>query len=68
MLNLLQRDSVDLVSSKAIQMIVKKKSKNKIEKKRMKLKKGRMIKREVEWKKEEEEKKPNFIKLGCKKV
>jgi hypothetical protein len=29
-------------------MIVKKKSKNKIEKKRMKLKKGRMIKREVE--------------------
>lgn len=68
MLNLLQRDSVDLVSSKATQMIVKKKSKNKIEKKRMKLKKGRMIKREVEWKKEEEEKKPNFIKLGCKKV
>ena len=68
MLNLLQRDSVDLVSLKAIQMIVKKKSKNKIEKKRMKLKKGRMIKREVEWKKEEEEKKPNFIKLGCKKV
>jgi hypothetical protein len=48
LLNLLQRDSVDLVSSKAIQMIVKKKSKNKIEKKRMKLKKGRMIKREVE--------------------
>jgi hypothetical protein len=68
LLNLLQRDSVDLVSSKATQMIVKKKSKNKIEKKRMKLKKGRMIKREVEWKKEEEEKKPNFIKLGCKKV
>ena len=69
MLNLLQRDSVDLVSLKAIQMIVKKKSKNKIEKKRMKLKKERMIKREVEWKKEEEEeKKPNFIKLGCKKV
>jgi hypothetical protein len=29
-------------------MIVKKKSKNKIEKKRMKLKKKRMIKREVE--------------------
>jgi len=69
LLNLLQRDSVDLVSLKAIQMIVKKKSKNKIEKKIMKLKKERMIKREVEWKKEEEEeKKPNFIKLGCKKV
>jgi hypothetical protein len=32
-------------------------------------KKGRMKKREVEWKKEkEEEKKSNFIKLGCKKV
>jgi hypothetical protein len=36
LLNLLQRDSVDLVSSKATQMIVKKKSNKK---KRMKLKK-----------------------------